>query len=311
MGENGVMVKHFYELCSDLIGETVVYENESRDYFDIIVEEALANAKECENKYDAILVDEGQDFNDSMYKVVTSLLNSQTNNLTIAMDDNQNIYQRQSSWKAVGVQARGRIHKISYVYRNTKEITSFTSRFLGKDIAARNDSPQPQMELFPDYFDFSGPNPMIQQFPDMESIVQYIPEQIAAEVTKDGGPYSEIAIIYSMKNPDYLSENSLPEMLEKAMEAKGILCSWTAENARTKRNYDITTNSVSISTIHSTKGLDYACVFLLGLDFMAPKLWTEEQIHRLVYVAITRARYQLIIPYVNENDIIVKLKSCL
>lgn len=311
MGENGVTVKHIYELCADLINETVTYENESREYYDLIVEEALAKAAENENTYDAILVDEGQDFNDAMYKVVTSLLNPQTNNLTIALDDNQNIYERQSSWKAVGVQARGRIHKISYVYRNTKEITAFFTKFVGKETTAENDSTQTQLELFPDYFDFSGPKPEIRQFADMESIVAFIPEKITEVVAQDGCPYSEIAVLYATKFLDQDLETPLPIKLEKAMASKGILCNWTAENVRTKRNYDITTDSVSISTIHSAKGFDYAFVFLLGLDSFSTDRWTAEQINRLVYVAITRARYQLFIPYVNEDEIILRLKNCL
>ncbi len=35
----------------------------------------LSRLKERDLKYDAILVDEGQDFSDDMYKVITSLLN--------------------------------------------------------------------------------------------------------------------------------------------------------------------------------------------------------------------------------------------
>ena len=38
-----------------------------------------------------------------------------------------------------------------------------------------------------------------------------------------------------------------------------------------KKSYDITTNSVTISTIHSTKGFDYACVFLVGIDLLEEK----------------------------------------
>jgi hypothetical protein len=52
-------------------------------------------------------------------------------------------------------------------------------------------------------------------------------------------------------------------------------------------------------------------VFLLGLDFLEPKGWSEEQIEKLIYVAITRAGYQLFIPCVVENQFISKLKSCL
>ena len=311
MGANGVTVNHIYELCADLIGETVAYENESQDYYDLIVEEALDKIEDHQTQYDAILVDEGQDLNDPMYKVITALLNPQTNNLTIALDDNQNIYARRSSWKAVGVQARGRIHKISHVYRNTREITEFFTRFMGKEAAAENGNAQTQLELFPDFFDFKGPKPEIPQFPDLESIVRYIPEKISAIEEHDGCPYSEIAIIYTTKHPDGNSGIPLPPRLEEAMASKGILCNWTTKNARTKRNYDITTNRVSISTIHSAKGFDYACVFLLGLDAIDTDRWTEKQIKKLVYVGMTRARYQLIIPYVHENGIIRCLKNCL
>jgi superfamily I DNA/RNA helicase len=59
------------------------------------------------------------------------------------------------------------------------------------------------------------------------------------------------------------------------------------------------------------KGLDYSVVFLLGLDFLEPKNWSEEQIEKLIYVAITRARYQLFIPYIVENQFIAKLKASL
>ncbi|MBU2053823.1 MAG: hypothetical protein KKC25_02440 [Proteobacteria bacterium] len=46
---------------------------------------------------------------------------------------------------------------------------------------------------------------------------------------------------------------------------------WISEDYRAKRSYDVTTKSVTISTIHSVKGFDYACVFLLGLDWLAPR----------------------------------------
>ncbi|MEX1329746.1 MAG: 3'-5' exonuclease [Desulfobacterales bacterium] len=78
---------------------------------------------------------------------------------------------------------------------------------------------------------------------------------------------------------------------------------------RLQVGYDITTNSVVISTIQSVKGLDYSVVFLLGLDFLEPKHWSEEQIEKLIYVAITRARYQLFIPYVVENQFISKFRT--
>jgi len=97
-------------------------------------------------------------------------------------------------------------------------------------------------------------------------------------------------------------------MLMSALENKGIIHQWISEDYRSKKSYDVTTKSVSISTIHSAKGFDYACVFLLGLDWMeAEKRWTEEQIRKLAYVAVTRARERLFVPFCCMNAIIKKL----
>jgi superfamily I DNA/RNA helicase len=88
------------------------------------------------------------------------------------------------------------------------------------------------------------------------------------------------------------------------LERKGIIHNWISEDYRAKKSYDVTTESVTISTIHSVKGFDYACVFLLGLDWMSLGRWTEEQIRRLAYVAVTRARERLFIPYCSVNELI-------
>jgi ATP-dependent exoDNAse (exonuclease V) beta subunit len=118
-------------------------------------------------------------------------------------------------------------------------------------------------------------------------------------------------VLYAMKNPGKELKTPLPRLAKSALEARGILCNWVSENYHSKRSYDITTKRVAISTIHSVKGLDYSVVFLLGLDFLEPREWTEGQLSRLVYVAITRARYQLFIPYINQSDLIKKLKAAL
>jgi ATP-dependent exoDNAse (exonuclease V) beta subunit len=83
--------------------------------------------------------------------------------------------------------------------------------------------------------------------------------------------------------------------MTKALGYQGLFCNWIAGDYRSKRSYDVTTQSVAISTIHSVKGFDYACVFVVGLDWLDQTRWTAEQIRRLTYVAITRARERLFI----------------
>ena len=88
------------------------------------------------------------------------------------------------------------------------------------------------------------------------------------------------------------------------------MSTWVSEDYRSKGSYDVTTNNVTISTIHSVKGFDYACVFLIGLDLLEPgERWSEEQLKSLAYVAITRARYQLYVPYIEESWLVKRLLS--
>jgi hypothetical protein len=308
LGENGVTVQHFYELCSEILGEDVAYEKEGSDYYDLVAQEALSKVEDFEKKFDAILVDEGQDFSTDMFKVVTALLKPETDNLTIVLDENQNIYRDQISWEEAGIRTEGHIHKLACGYRNTQELADFASNFIGEKSEGQKDD---KKEPFAEYFDFHGPKPAIKQFDDFTKITEFTADKIAEIVEIDGCPYSEIAVLYAMQYPGKDLKDPLPQMIEKTLDAKGILNTWVSEDYQSKKTYDITTNNVTISTIHSVKGLDYSVVFLLGLEFLEPKEWSKDQIERLTYVAITRARYQLYIPYINQSALIKKLQTAL
>ena len=68
---------------------------------------------------------------------------------------------------------------------------------------------------------------------------------------------------------------------------------------------------MTVSTIHSVKGMDFSFVFLLGIDFLAPERWDEDELRNLVYVGITRARHGLVVPYARENFLISGMKAVL
>jgi superfamily I DNA/RNA helicase len=132
-----------------------------------------------------------------------------------------------------------------------------------------------------------------------------VAETIRHLSAEEGYPLSEMAMIYAMKTPENDPSMNLPLLIGKALDKRGLLHNWISEDYRAKRSYDVTTESVTISTIHSVKGFDYACVFLLGMDWLTPSSrWTEEQIRKLVYVAVTRARELLFIPYCDANEVI-------
>ncbi len=307
LGDGGVEVCHFFQLCAKITGENIPYEKADSEYYDMVIQETLEKLPACNLRYDAVLIDEGQDFSDEMLKIVTTLLNPQTDHLAIALDDNQNIYQRRASWKEVGIHARGRVHRVSWIYRNTQEIADFAKRIIEDGKESFRDSSQ--AELFPEIFEaMHGPQQDIQQFNNYETIAARVAERILTLNEKENYPLADIAVIYTMRSPEDDDKLHLPRLLEAALEKKGLMHNWISEDYRAKRSYDVTTESVTISTIHSLKGFDYACVFVLGLDWLVPgKRWTEDQIRKLAYVAVTRAREQLFIPYCSRNEIVKML----
>ncbi len=122
-----------------------------------MVEETLSKLETNGMKYDAILVDEGQDFTNGMIEVVLALLNDETNNLTIALDEGQNIYGRDLSWQREGERAPVKIESVSKVYRNTVEIRDFAQRFISKTVGKHE-------EMGSTYCDVHGPAPELKRF---------------------------------------------------------------------------------------------------------------------------------------------------
>ena len=310
LGKGGVEVVHFFELCAKILNEKIQYEKQDQAYYDTVVQLALDKAPRSNIQYDAILIDEGQDFSDEMFKTAISLLNKKTDNLMIALDDNQNIYRSGQAWKNLGIRAQGRVHKLNYVYRNTIEITRFAQRFMSESGKETEKETTKQIELFPDYFDYHGPQPEIKQFTDTKAIVDYVATRIKA-LADEGMPLSEIAVLYTVKEPYEDIKEPLPELIGQALEAKGILSNWVSEDYKAKKGYDITTNRVTISTIQSAKGLDYACVFLLGLDSPRVEEWPAEVAKNLTYVAVTRAREELAIPWLRKTQLIERIETSL
>ena len=86
-------------------------------------------------KYDAILVDEAQDFLSIWFScILEALTDPLDGDLLIVCDGNQGIRLIDSvSWKSIGIKAQGRtIHQLFDLdrnYRNTREILQLASHF--------------------------------------------------------------------------------------------------------------------------------------------------------------------------------------
>lgn len=306
LGPDGVEVLHFYELCERLVGERVQHENQDVDYYHLVQEEAISRDPSDSTTYDAILVDEGQDFSDQMLQVVMRCLNRKTDFLTIALDEGQDLYGQKRNWKSSGINAKGRTRQLDVIYRNTREIAHFANQFRFESTVPRQETVR-QLSLLPDPRISSGPMPLLKQFGSMEAVIDQVAQEIKLLVDMGKFPLSEIAVLYTTKQA-VTGGLGIPELVAASLERRGVLTKWLSEDYRAKRSHDLTSSSVTISTIHSVKGLDFSCVFLVGLDAMEPgERWCQVQIDSLVYVGITRARYRLEIPFMTKTPLVERL----
>jgi len=156
IGTSDIEVCHFFELCARILGEPVHYENEESKYYDLVIQETLEKVLNREahiELYDAIFVDEGQDFDGTMMKILLNLLTT-GGDFVIGLDSYQDLYRRKPSWKSIGIRASGRTRYLKKVYRNTAEIFDLTQRFMGEVPRVER-----QLALLPFDFAFHGDLP--------------------------------------------------------------------------------------------------------------------------------------------------------
>ena len=107
-------------------------------------------------------------------------------------------------------------------------------------------------------------------------------------------------------------QNAFLSELKDSMQAsvdqirKQFLAYAVLDSERPEKNDN--TPKVQLMTIHSAKGLEFPVVFCAGLENLFPAYWNQhdekqlEEERRLCYVAITRAKVELILSYAKMRD---------
>lgn len=281
LGPAGVEVYHFSEVCAKVLGEQVDLENEGDKYRRVLVKETLAELKRCPKKYDAVFIDEGQDFSEGMIQVAAEFLNRGSPWLTVAVDETKDLQDWDGFPVLAGLSENPRIDYLAVNYRNTAEIRQFASNFSG--LRSKSES----------ICEFNGPQPELVRVVGAEAAASYVSDTIRTLYNSREYPLSEIAILYAARMQGK-RRFSVPELMVGELEARGIMADWISEDYRAKLSFDITTDRVCIASFENAKGLDWASVFILGLDEDEPSV-------AATYTALTRARHRLLIPYAQIN----------
>lgn len=303
LGPRGVEVLQYNELCGKVLDEKITHEGEKSDYFDLITQMSLEVVKTSNLKYDAIFVDEGQDFSSDMAKVIIGLLSSTYSLFSVAFDERQSIYGAICDWVNIH-ERQWQTQKLKHIYRNTHEISELALKVINE--SAVNELTTSEIAFLPENFGNHGPEPVAIIGNTGDEILGYVADEIAGLCAKEGVPLSEIAVLYISRKSPFTSNSVLPEEMCRILESKGILTEWMSEDYRSKKSYDITSDKVCVSTVHSVKGLDYDAVFLIGLESLLEDRWNEDVKKKLIHIALTRARrrvYFAILDSTNEKGL--------
>lgn len=255
--------------------------------------------------YEAILIDEGQDFQPEWLKLLSYLLNPATQNLLLVEDRAQSFFKRKSSLlKDTGLDFRGRSRYLSINYRNTAQIAQFAWDFYQRHSLLQNKvqlGSTKGVEIIPPQSTRrNGPEPSMKRCGSFQEELRAVAEHIRYLHNDYRVPYSDMVILYRVKDNYY---SSYTDTIRRMLKGQGLPFHWITDNADTNQELGNTGgDAINVSDIDSVKGLDFRAVFIVNAENMPFSLEeVEKREVSLFYIAMTRAMEWLYISYSGDS----------
>ncbi|MEQ9567592.1 MAG: UvrD-helicase domain-containing protein, partial [Pseudomonadales bacterium] len=207
--------------------------------------------KLAENKhpaFDYAVIDEAQDVSVAQLRFLAAMGRGRPNSLFFAGDLGQRIFQQPFSWKALGVDVRGRSQTLRINYRTSHQIRMQADRLLGPEVADVDGITEKRSGTVSV---FNGPTPNIAIYDTREAEVEAISAWLM-ELCEEGVEPHEIGLFVR-------SEDQL-DRARAAMDGAEIPFKVLDERVST------TTGYASISTMHLAKGLEFRAVSVMACD---------------------------------------------
>lgn len=254
--------------------------------------------------YDAVLIDEGQDFEADWLRLVSLLINANTQSLLLVEDRAQTIYQRKRSYlQDTGLSFQGRSKVLSINYRNTKQIVKFAWDFYRKHSMFKNKVVNRDLEgeiIAPQSTKRKGPEAGIIKAGNFFEEMRIVARQTKKLHEERKVSYDEMLILYRVKRTH---QTPIIDIIKRSLSDAGLPYFWITENETSKRSYEKEDGKIKISTIDSSKGLDFRAVFIVNVDSMPfPLEENKEREVSLLYIGMTRAKQFLCLSYSGESE---------
>ena len=296
-----VQVSTFHRWAMDLIRTYQLAPIEGRldsddfDAFARIACEGIASSRIPKGQYAALLIDEAHDLADEWLAAAVQMVDPATKSLLVLYDDAQSIYQksrRRLSFAKLGIEAKGRTEILKVNYRNTTEVLALAMECADGILHDGRATAEEDMPLvIPQSAGRSGPLPIFQRFEGGLQEAEYVAGAIA-ELVEQGRSPEDIAVL--SRNWRHL------DAIRTAIERAGVACSPKKLDRRAPPGPP----RVKLTTLHSSKGLEFPVVFLVALDDLDSSASQRIEELRLLYVGMTRATHRLSLSAMGTSAII-------
>ena len=302
-----VQIYHFHDWCGQQLKTYHVAVPESdKPYYERQVEAVIDGVEKGHiprGQYGALLIDEGHDFEAEWLKLVVQMVDPDTNALLLLYDDAQSIYKKSTglgfTLSSVGVQAQGRTTVLRLNYRNTREILGFAYAFAKDylDPHSADDDHIPIVE--PEAGGTNGPEPVVRTFGSLGEEIAYTVAALR-KWHEQGVPWSDMAVLCVSKYQGC--------ELSSRLSAAAVPHTWL-DSKESKGSYDPAIDQVAVLTIHSSKGLEFPRVIIVGIGQLSDSGDRQQQDARLLYVGMTRAQQCLLMTTSANNEYSRRLMS--
>ena len=253
-------------------------------------------------QYGAVMIDEGHDFQPAWLKLITQMVNPETNALLVLYDDAQSIYERSHSrrfsFSSVGIKAQGRTTILRINYRNTDEILQLAARFAHELLRAEDAEEDGIPLVQPTGAGRHGKLPEVIRLPSLQHELDVIVSRLQ-HAHDNGLAWGDMAVLY----PSHF----VGEKTQAALTRAQIPVDWLTQN-RTSRQFKNTHDSVKIITLHSSKGLEFPLVAIPSAGYPLKDIVARDQA-RLLYVGMTRATDALLLTYSQVSPLTEQLET--
>ena len=297
--------------------------------YDDDIDKLVDSARKSTKRYQAILIDEAQDFYDEWFQALLEVLDSRTKALFMVYDNTQSVYgqshRRKSdwSWKNLGIKIPGGRSQIFDVnYRNSPEILELAWKFIypaletaGMKVEKRERDETGKVIHTPSIGSVIEPKTKLSRSSGIKPLLQEVyyedmPDKIAYEVKEalKTHPESSIGILLHPQAKDLKVE------ISKELTALDIE-HHAPETSRDRDCNVVERPFVIVDSWNALKGVEFDAVIIAGIDSLSEYKLPDSDISfeakAGLYIAMTRAKDHLVMLYEDKDAIVTEIEAAL